>query len=99
MREPPDIASSTDEYAARFGGPAGEYLLEVQNRAVMGLAHPWRGGRVLDVGGGHAQLCGRFLDAGYAVTVLGSEPSCFIRPRRIFGERVRCVEGDLLEPP
>jgi SAM-dependent methyltransferase len=99
VSESPDVASSTDEYATRFEGAAGKHLLDVQNRSVMRLARPWLGGSVLDVGGGHAQLCGPLLDAGCSVTVLGSEASCFDRPRRIAGERVSCVVGDLLEPP
>jgi SAM-dependent methyltransferase len=99
LRETPDVASSTDDYANRFAGSAGAYLLAVQNREVLRLAEPWRGGTVLDVGGGHAQLAGPFIDGGCPVTVLGSDQSCFVRPRRIFGDRVSCVEGDLLDPP
>jgi SAM-dependent methyltransferase len=99
MFEAPDVASSTDEYASRFAGPAGEYLLEIQNRAVMRLAHEWRGASVLDVGGGHAQLCGVFLEADCAVTVLGSQSRCFTRLQRYFGDRVTCVAADLLDPP
>ena len=97
--ETPDIASSTDDYASRFSGRTGEYLLGVQNRAVLQLAQPWKSGTVLDVGGGHAQLCGPLLEAGFAVTVLGSDARCFERPRRFFGERASCIEGDLLQPP
>lgn len=97
--ETPDVASSTDEYAARFDGAVGRYLLEVQNTSVMRLAQPWLGRNVLDVGGGHAQLCGPMLGADCRVTVLGTSESCFERPRRFFGGRVKCVEGDLLEPP
>jgi SAM-dependent methyltransferase len=99
VSESPDIASSTDEYATRFNGPAGQYLLDVQNRAVMRLARPWLRGSVLDVGGGHAQLCRPLLDAGCDVTVLGSQTSCLERPRLLAGERVSCVVGDLLDPP
>jgi 2-polyprenyl-3-methyl-5-hydroxy-6-metoxy-1,4-benzoquinol methylase len=99
VSEFPDVASSTDEYATRFEGPAGKHLLDVQNRAVMRLASPWFGGSILDVGGGHAQLCGPLLDAGCGVTVLGSQDSCLDRPRRIAAERVSCVVGDLLDPP
>lgn len=99
LRETPDLASSTDDYASRFAGSAGEYLLAVQNHGVLRLARPWLGGNVLDVGGGHAQLCRPLLDAGCKVTVLGSEAGCFERPKRYFGTRVQCVEGDLLQPP
>jgi len=99
IKECPDIASSTEEYARRFEGPAGEYLLEVQNEAVLRLSKPWLGGNVLDVGGGHAQLCRPLLGAGCQVTVLGSEASCLQRPRQIAGEGISCVIGDLLDPP
>ncbi len=97
--ETPDIASSTDDYARRFAGSAGAYLLAVQNRAILDLLTPRSGGTVLDVGGGHAQLCGPLLDAGYTVTVLGSDESCFGRVHRLYGGQVRCVKGDLLAPP
>jgi SAM-dependent methyltransferase len=98
-RESPDVESSTEEYAARFAGRTGEYLLEVQTRAIMDLAGPWRGGSVLDVGGGHAQLCAPLLAAGSALTVHGSSEGCFERVRRLFADRVTCVEGDLLALP
>lgn len=97
--ETPDIASSTDDYARRFAGRVGAYLLEVQNHAILELLAPWRGGSVLDVGGGHAQLCGPLLGAGCRVTVLGSNQGCFERVRRLHGAVVECVEGDLLAPP
>jgi len=99
MDEAPDVESSTDEYASRFAGKAGEYLLDVQNHAVMQLAQTGSGGRALDVGGGHAQLCGPLLQAGYTVTVVGSAVSCFYRVRRDFGSCVTCVGGHLLELP
>ena len=99
VRECPDIESSTEEYAQRFEGPAGEYLLQVQNEAVLRLSKPWSGGKVLDVGGGHAQLCLPLLDAKCEVTVLGSEASCLQRPRQIARERISCIVGNLLEPP
>ena len=99
MSETPDIASSTDDYATRFAGPSGAYLLSVQNDGMARLGRQWAGKDVLDVGGGHAQLTGLLLDAGSRVTVLGSDASCFGRIRRRFGTRVHCVEGDLLEPP
>lgn len=99
MRESPDIESSTDDYATRFCGATGQYLLEVQNRTIMRLLGPWRGKRVLDVGGGHAQLCNPLLDAGCTVTVLGSDAACFERVQRDHFGQVECVVGDLLAPP
>ena len=43
---------------------------------MLDLLRPWPGASVLDVGGGHGQVTGPLVDAGYAVTVLGSEPAC-----------------------
>lgn len=96
----PDVVSSSDDYAHRFSGPIGEHLLDIQNRAVLRLLRPWPGANVLDVGGGHAQLAGPLLEAGHCVTVLGSDPGCLERPRRlIHHDRLTLLEGDLLNPP
>jgi 2-polyprenyl-3-methyl-5-hydroxy-6-metoxy-1,4-benzoquinol methylase len=99
MRELPDLESSTEEYANRFAGAVGEYLLEVQTRAILDLARPWFGSTVLDVGGGHAQLCRPLLDSGCRVALLGSEAVCFARAQRLFGTRIQYLEGDLTDPP
>lgn len=96
--EQPDLGSSSDDYAKRFEGAVGRYFLEVQAEAVLELLRPWRGARVLDVGGGHAQLAGPLRDAGYDVTVLGSTPACSLRPRRLCPE-VPFVAGRLNDPP
>ena len=52
----PDVETASDDYAARFAGPVGAWMLQVQERAVLELIAPWPGASVLDVGGGHAQL-------------------------------------------
>lgn len=93
-----DVDSSTDDYARRFAGAAGAWMLSVQNAAVVKLASPWRGGSVLDVGGGHAQLCGPLTDAGFTVTVLGSDLACADRPHRLC-PCTAFVCGDLLDLP
>ena len=49
----PDVETASDDYARRFSGPVGEWFLDVQERACLDLLRPWRGGTVLDVGGGH----------------------------------------------
>jgi len=72
-REDADVVTSSDAYARRFGGAVGSYFLERQSAAVLELVRPWPGARVLDVGGGHGQVTGPLVAAGYAVTVLGSE--------------------------
>lgn len=74
--ETADIETSNDDYATRFRGAAGAWMLKVQARLAMRLLAPAKGWRVLDVGGGHAQLTKPLLDAGCSVDVLGSAPSC-----------------------
>ena len=76
---PPDIETSSAEYAARFSGPAGEYLLEVQDKCVEALVSGYSGGSIIDVGGGHGQLLGLYAQLGMKVTVQGSSDRCFAR--------------------
>ena len=42
-----------------------------------------KGASVLDVGGGHAQIAPPLIDAGYAVTVVGSDSSCGARLKQL----------------
>ena len=74
--EMPDVETSSDDYARRFGGEVGRFFLDVQNRTVLDLLAPWPGARVLDVGGGHAQLAPYLVRHGFGVTVAGSEEVC-----------------------
>ena len=76
--ETADIETSNDDYATRFRGATGAWMLKVQERGVMKLlgARVAPGATVLDVGGGHAQLAHPLADAGYKVSVIGSAPSC-----------------------
>jgi len=78
-RETPDIETSSDDYARRFAGGVGAWFLEVQNSIVLDLLAPWPGARVLEVGGGHAQLAPALVERGYQVTVAGSEEVCRAR--------------------
>ncbi len=76
--ETADIETSNDDYATRFKGATGAWMLEVQERGVLSLlrekAAP--GATVLDVGGGHGQLAIPLCRDGYKVTVIGSAESC-----------------------
>jgi SAM-dependent methyltransferase len=82
VREDADIESSSDQYAGRFAGPVGEWFLDVQARLTLdALTGLQRGARVLDVGGGHAQVAPALIKAGFDVTVAGSDPSCAARLR------------------
>jgi 2-polyprenyl-3-methyl-5-hydroxy-6-metoxy-1,4-benzoquinol methylase len=98
--EDADVETSSEGYALRFAGSVGCFFLEVQARATLALLAPWPRARVLDVGGGHGQLTGPLVDAGYDVTVYGSSPACAMRVRPWTDSgRARFETGDLLESP
>ncbi|MEO1681211.1 MAG: class I SAM-dependent methyltransferase [Pseudomonadota bacterium] len=67
-----DLDPSTDRYARRFEGPAGEWLLSRQTKALRRLIAPWPQATVLDVGGGHGQVATPLLEDGHKVRVLAS---------------------------
>lgn len=75
----PDIETSSEDYATRFTGEVGQWFLDVQGAAVLDLLSLWKGARVLEVGGGHAQLAPPLIERGYQVTVAASEESCRAR--------------------
>jgi SAM-dependent methyltransferase len=77
----PDVETSSEGYARRFSGQVGAWFLEAQARIALALLAPWPRARVLDVGGGHAQLTGPLVDAGFDVTVYGSSDLCAARVR------------------
>ncbi|CAN7274381.1 methyltransferase domain-containing protein [Phenylobacterium sp. LjRoot225] len=78
-----DVETSSEAYANRFAGAAGEYMLSVQEQCVLELlADLPPGSSILDVGGGHAQLTGPLLRRGFRVTTLGSSTACALRLQR-----------------
>jgi 2-polyprenyl-3-methyl-5-hydroxy-6-metoxy-1,4-benzoquinol methylase len=77
--EAPDVETASEGYAARFAGPVGAWFLETQAETTLELLRPWPGASVLDVGGGHGQVTGPLVDAGYQVTILGSDERCRAR--------------------
>jgi 2-polyprenyl-3-methyl-5-hydroxy-6-metoxy-1,4-benzoquinol methylase len=77
--ETADIDSSSDDYATRFAGPTGEWMLRVQERITLNMVKSLPTQSVLDVGGGHGQLAIPLCRAGYPVTVLGSDETCRTR--------------------
>lgn len=81
--ETADIETSTEAYASRFSGPAGEWLLQVQSEATLKMLKAYPNASVLEVGGGHGQLTPQLLEAGHAVTVVGSDESCKTRIRSL----------------
>lgn len=74
--ETADIETSSDDYATRFQGAAGEWMLAVQEKLTCALLREPPGVRILDVGGGHGQLAVPLCRAGHRVTLLGSDASC-----------------------
>jgi SAM-dependent methyltransferase len=99
-REDADVETSSDAYARRFSGAVGRYFLDVQSVITLDLLTAWPGAKVIEVGGGHGQLTGPLVEAGYDVTVLGSDPSCQARVSRWTKEgRVRFQAGDLTAAP
>lgn len=77
--ETADIETSNDDYATRFRGATGAWMLKMQEKGVLRLlakGGPKPGATVLDVGGGHGQLAHPLVREGYKVTVLSSAESC-----------------------
>jgi 2-polyprenyl-3-methyl-5-hydroxy-6-metoxy-1,4-benzoquinol methylase len=98
--EDADVLTSSEAYARRFAGPVGRFFLDVQTRATLDLLSSWPRAGVLDVGGGHGQVTGPLVDAGYEVTVYGSSPACGERVRPwTENARARFRSGDLLKTP
>ena len=75
--EPADIETASAGYAARFAGPTGRWMLDIQQQTVEKLLPP-APATILDVGGGHGQLANPLCRRGYPVTVLGSDERCGI---------------------
>ena len=73
----PDIESASADYASRFAGRAGEYMLSTQSDCVASVLKDYEGGTLLDVGGGHGQLVGLYESLGINYTVQGSDEACF----------------------
>lgn len=74
--ETADIETSSDKYAKRFSGEAGQWMLSVQEQFTLDLIRDLAPGKALDVGGGHGQITIPLCREGFQVTVLGSDESC-----------------------
>ena len=76
-----DIFTSSNDYARRFEGSVGEWMLKVQEQATLRMLAPYPNATILDVGGGHGQLTGPLIRTGHRVTVFGSSEECKTRIR------------------
>ena len=99
--EDADVESSSDAYARRFSGAVGAWFLDVQARATLDLLRDLgRPLRIVDVGGGHAQLAAPLTDAGHDVTVVGSRDACRSRVQGLVDAgRARWSTADLVRLP
>jgi len=98
--ETADIETSSDDYASRFAGEIGAWLLKVQEEATLKMLADYPQATILDVGGGHGQLTEPLINCGYQVTVLGSDETCQQRIQSLVDEN-RCSfqVGNVLELP
>lgn len=98
--ETADIETSNDDYASRFAGATGIWMLDVQERVALSMLNPYGPHPVLEVGGGHGQLAIPLCREGYPITVLSSADAC---RKRIAGivDSGRCAfkVGNILDMP
>ena len=98
--ETADVETSSDDYATRFSGAVGQWMLETQERIALSLLKDLPGASILDVGGGHGQLAIPLCHQGYRVTVLGSADSCRRRIQGVIDENLcQFVAGSVIDPP
>lgn len=89
----PDEHSASEEYARRFSGAIGAWMLSIQSSILLKLV-PSKG-KTLDVGGGHGQVAPLLLAEGHDVTVLGSSELAFYQLNQN-GEKIQRKLGPLL---
>lgn len=80
--ETADIETASDDYASRFEGEVGRFFLEIQKDITLAFLDGLEGAKILDVGGGHAQLAIPLIERGFDVTVTGSDDCCQNRLKR-----------------
>ena len=99
--ETADIETSSDDYARRFSGATGQWMLDTQEHVTLSLLGKDPSIRtVLDVGGGHGQLAIPAVAAGLQVTILGSAPECVHRVRSIVDPgKATFVVGNVIALP
>jgi 2-polyprenyl-3-methyl-5-hydroxy-6-metoxy-1,4-benzoquinol methylase len=76
LSEPADIETASDDYARRFAGAVGAWMLNIQESIVLRFLRQGSISTILDVGGGHGQLAVPLCREGFTVTVVGSADSC-----------------------
>lgn len=75
-----DIDTASEDYAGRFAGAAGQWMLQAQEYGTSKLLQKTGSvNTILEVGGGHAQLTDLFLKSADKLVVVGSAPSAGTR--------------------
>ena len=100
--ETADIETSNDDYATRFRGATGQWLLDTQERITTDLIRKQAPAirTILDVGGGHGQLAVPLANQGYEITIIGSAASCEHRVRSITENgRAKFLVGNVIALP
>jgi ubiquinone/menaquinone biosynthesis C-methylase UbiE len=98
--ETADIETSSDDYASRFAGEIGAWLLQVQEAATLQMLAPYPNAKILDVGGGHGQITNTLVKNGYQVTVLGSADICKTRIENLLDRNLCAFQvGNILDLP
>lgn len=97
----PDIVSSNPNYAKRFAGPVGGWMLSIQDRITKDLTSDMSADdSLLDVGGGHGQIVKALQDSPFGMTVLGSSPQCqAMISQQLEQHRCRFVQGRVMQLP
>lgn len=97
--EDADRHASTQEYAARFSGDTGSWMLSIQEHALLRML-PDAACTVLDVGGGHGQTALPLNKSGRSVTIVGSSVECSERLRDyIESGSISFRTGNLIDLP
>ena len=98
--ETADIETSSDDYASRFAGDIGAWLLKVQEQTTLRMLASHPQAKILEVGGGHGQLTGALIENGYQVTVLGSAEICKARIQKYLdANQCEFKVGNVLDLP
>lgn len=95
-----DIETSSNDYALRFSGEIGVWLLKVQEEATLRMLALYPNAKILDIGGGHGQLTNALVQNGYQVTVLGSADICKARIQSLVDRKLCSFQvGNILDLP
>ncbi|MFC1497780.1 class I SAM-dependent methyltransferase [Verrucomicrobiota bacterium] len=71
-QETADVETASHDYARRFSGAVGEWMLGIQENIVLNILNPTPGSSILDIGGAHGQLAIPLCREHYPVTLLSS---------------------------